>query len=1070
MMSIITKMWITGGILLLFLCIAVVPASAASTRTIIGPGSDVFIGEEGLDLRTAVGSEFAYVGWWASGKNYQTDVADAVTTAEHWDHVSINPSYFSDRSGAWYKVNFLNSKWDGGPLVMTVRDPWLNTAIWDLDNKVDVSGKTVGRTNLTIRVDTNMYSSLNPSRSSASGDTDSYIRIKVKNQDGDVFSNLKDITGHEKSLSNNIVWTQPYYWDGKWYTGLNNGITFEYPSGTYIVWAESNLNGMKDNYKEAGADYVGKTVSASKTFTILNFLGPGDTLPVRADYSVTPEYGTAPITVTFTDISKGVITANYIEFGDGQKANFTTGTLTHTYTQEGVFFPVMHAWNSQNSDTETNGTVSVNVASGLGPGVAKAYNRILRNAAILNNHVSGKVVYTAGLVAPSTSIPAWGGKTAITLPASEGYFFFIDDHPGANFEHPCRYVHVTPDGQTTVFDAWSPPDYLELQQIAGEFEIPDFEFPITPVPTWVPTTSITPVPCVPDASHNYAILVSGGVNKSLNYNNYYTDIQFMYKTLVTDYKYPKDHIYVLLSDGPSNEQDQLVSIGPAPTYTRTYVNSVRDLNGDGTEDVYGAATSANLRTLLNSAPIAGLTSQDNLYIFTTSHGGWDKVINNNNAFLALWGNDYMTDAEFMSLLPKNAKSITVTMGQCFSGGFIDDLTTKYTGSAGTTRVISTASDANSYSSGNDFTYPWIASVAMHTKTGAPLTNADNTPYDNRVSMKEAFVYAQAVDLSRIVDKPQYADVASGIGSSQYLTGCTAAAPILKVTSPNGGESWTTGPTYTVSWSQSSLPQDTKINIELMKGGLNDPAVAVKQQDITTSSVAVGAGGSVSWKVPTTGLPGGAGSDYWVKISTTGSAYKLSDGSDNYFSIAAVTAKPGNISVTTTPVTGATIYIDNIERGLSNKLVTGLTATTHFVRVAIPGYTCGEGTVRVWPGITTNAKLLCMATGTNDAPFGSIAVTSTVPESEVYIDGVPTGYLTPAKVYRLEGSYRVSVKAEGYPLTEEKQVTVVKDQEVLVSIDPTGFPNPIPEFPAEILPVALIAAVIAILFFCIRPRE
>ena len=51
-----------------------------------------------------------------------------------------------------------------------------------------------------------------------------------------------------------------------------------YKSGGYTFWTDCNLNGMKDNYKDAsGNDYTGKTVSAVRTITIAS-----DTVKIEA--------------------------------------------------------------------------------------------------------------------------------------------------------------------------------------------------------------------------------------------------------------------------------------------------------------------------------------------------------------------------------------------------------------------------------------------------------------------------------------------------------------------------------------------------------------------------------------------------------------------------------------------------------------------------------------------------------------------------------------------------------------------------------------------------------------------
>ena len=82
------------------------------------------------------------------------------------------------------------------------------------------------------------------------------------------------------------VSAQPWTWgDGAtlrsmlnhWATKLVNG-QYAYPVGTYTVYLESKLNNMKDNYKNAGADYTGKTVSPTQTVQLVS-----DTVKVEAN-------------------------------------------------------------------------------------------------------------------------------------------------------------------------------------------------------------------------------------------------------------------------------------------------------------------------------------------------------------------------------------------------------------------------------------------------------------------------------------------------------------------------------------------------------------------------------------------------------------------------------------------------------------------------------------------------------------------------------------------------------------------------------------------------------------------
>ena len=233
--------------------------------------------------------------------------------------------------------------------------------------------------------------------------------------------------------------------------------------------------------------------------------------------------GTAPLTVEFTDISTGspMPTMVNLSFGDGTWTN-STGSWTHTYTDEGTYFPVIYAWNGVTSASGTNATISVNVTPDLDPDLAEAYNIVLNNETILDGTSTGKLVSVIpDPVDEGTSVEIWGGKPALSAPAS-GWLFFIDDYPGANWEHPCRYVFVDEDDQITVVEAMSPPTNIELRQIAGEILDP-----------WGDANSVTSVSQNPgggrgalnlepacsgaDCRHHYALLISGGFDTSQNH-------------------------------------------------------------------------------------------------------------------------------------------------------------------------------------------------------------------------------------------------------------------------------------------------------------------------------------------------------------------------------------------------------------------------------------------------------------------------------------------------------------------------------------------------------------------------
>ncbi|MDD1691237.1 MAG: DUF3821 domain-containing protein, partial [Methanoregula sp.] len=131
--------------------------------------------------------------------------------------------------------------------------------------------------------------------------TDGYITIKVKDEAGATYSSL--IVGAQNgkynatSITKQFVNQQPWYFgdsNNYWVTDAtdSNG-QYSYPVGTYSVWAESLLNKMKDNYKNAGADYTGKTISATGTVTLVS-----DTVKIEANKDSVVRSKAFSVTVT----------------------------------------------------------------------------------------------------------------------------------------------------------------------------------------------------------------------------------------------------------------------------------------------------------------------------------------------------------------------------------------------------------------------------------------------------------------------------------------------------------------------------------------------------------------------------------------------------------------------------------------------------------------------------------------------------------------------------------------------------------------------------------------------------
>jgi hypothetical protein len=347
-------------------------------------------------------------------------------------------------------------------------------------------------------------------------------------------------------------------------------------------------------------------------------------------------------------------------------------------------------------------------------------------------------------IGTGTLVTLLDGST-ITSPGYQTWLTLIDEDKNANWGHPCKIVFYA-DGEDPVeYISDMPPVGFEMSHAAGKLSNPGGWTSINDPPT------PDPICQNPVATNNYALLISGGGTNGDNNARYYNDIKFLYNTLVTDYKYDKSHIKVLLSDGFDDSLDQFDKYNTDGS--KHYINSEQNLDGVTGDDIYGAADKNNITRVLTDWRY--LSSSATLLIFTTGHG--EKITtasdpNANQVNLLLWSSspysstEKITDSEFASLLPPNPK-ISIIMEQCYGGGFKNNVLT------GTTpRVLVTAAQGTQQSHSNDFSYPWISGVAWHdsvTPTPNPVVaDIPAATGDGLISAYEAFTYANDHDPSR----------------------------------------------------------------------------------------------------------------------------------------------------------------------------------------------------------------------------------------------------------------------------------------------------------------------------------
>lgn len=343
---------------------------------------------------------------------------------------------------------------------------------------------------------------------------------------------------------------------------------------------------------------------------------------------------------------------------------------------------------------------------------------------------------------------SWGDSTEI---ASRSYWMiFVDKEPMKGWEHDCtlfRVPRILYRGETLSADSISlrlPPNGLSLSvmNVANPYGQN-----VSQTITVNSNSNYTPDPLV--ASHTYAMIISGGVAPASNHERYWNDCSYIYQVLRNKYGVPKANIKVFMSDGTSPGADMRKADGSG------FVSSPTDLDSDGIADINGAATKTNISNGFSNFA-NNLSEDDHLFVFVIDHGG--SVDGISNSYICLWNNEKLYDYELDNMLDNiDAGYMSVVLGQCFSGGFVDNL-------AQTGRVIMTACSGNEYSYGcsdrpyDEFVYWWTKAMAEKTPESAGLSLGF---YPAPMTMDFAFEYASQQD--RRSETPQYSSTPLSIG-------------------------------------------------------------------------------------------------------------------------------------------------------------------------------------------------------------------------------------------------------------------------------------------------------------------
>ena len=208
---------------------------------VVPPGGEVYLGEEGLDIRYAVPYPYTSIAYFPAGSSPGRDQPLDIMQVSQ-GRFSVIPDLFYDRTGAWYQ-------WDQvrgipGQVAFIVRNPRVSLKVMDRNTMGDRSYGTVSRgTPLVIQVETNLAGITR--RSDYSYD-DGPVKIQIKTPGGGTLAGVKTPGAGQYIFSSFIPTGElgyaPPIESGGWDTGWSG-----YESGLYHIEPKFAVNRMEDN-------------------------------------------------------------------------------------------------------------------------------------------------------------------------------------------------------------------------------------------------------------------------------------------------------------------------------------------------------------------------------------------------------------------------------------------------------------------------------------------------------------------------------------------------------------------------------------------------------------------------------------------------------------------------------------------------------------------------------------------------------------------------------------------------------------------------------------------------------
>lgn len=389
------------------------------------------------------------------------------------------------------------------------------------------------------------------------------------------------------------------------------------------------------------------------------------------------------------------------------------------------------------------------------------------------------ILISKDVVAPNTETIS---VTDSYSPNYSSWLIFVDLHPRAFWAHECisYYVNVSTGEVTLCNDRFPPsipmdtlqcvdPVYLSSHQNIGVYGNKKLR-----------SRNVGAID-----STKWAVIMGGSYSGGSNTSSINTECSEIYTMLCDTYSYSEDQIFVLYTDP-----------------------SVQDFDYDYLPDKDYDFTKENVNIVFNTLSTM-MTSGDMLSIFVMSHG---DTVGVNKSSIVLWdGEEKYSDDELEAQVEKIPANIpiNVIMGQCHSGGFIDDLFMRCD-------YIATACDWDEtawpalYEDRSEFFRHWI--TAMSNFNSESINLDIDTDANKIITFSEAFAYTNSeydedayIQLGRYETRCEYS--VSGYGETVGLSGIIPVIPVIPVVS--GPQVYRVGDivTYTIS----NLPDSSTVS-------------------------------------------------------------------------------------------------------------------------------------------------------------------------------------------------------------------------------------------------------------------